>query len=57
MQNLVRNQDNIDRGHEQGDQSRAIENAKTMFADKLPLEVVTKYSGLSLEQVSDLMEQ
>lgn len=33
----------------------AIENAKRMLDDKLPLEKVAEYSGLSLEDVNSLV--
>lgn len=41
-------------GLAEGQQQKALENARTMIADKLPLDKVALYSGLSLEEVKTL---
>ena len=41
-------------GISEGQQQKALENARTMIADKLPLDKVALYSGLSLEEVKTL---
>ncbi len=44
----------FDDGKKAGLEEGAINNAKTMILDKLPLEKVSKYSGLSIEEVKKL---
>ena len=44
----------LEEGRAKGQQQKALENARTMIADKLPLDKVALYSGLSLEEVKTL---
>lgn len=44
-------------GLQQGEQKKAIENAKTMLSDELPPEKVSLYSGLPLGQVFELQKK
>ena len=44
----------LSEGRTEGQQQKALENARTMIADKLPLDKVALYSGLSLEEVKTL---
>ena len=44
----------LEQGIEQGKEQNAIETARRMLADKMPVETVAKYSGLSIEQVKAL---
>lgn len=43
-------------GLKEGEQNKAVENAKTMLADKVSPEKVSQYSGLPLEQVLELQK-
>lgn len=40
----------------EGETKRAIENAKKMIADNLPIEKIAEYSGLPLAKVKELAE-
>ncbi len=42
------------RAEKRGEAKTRIENAKKMIADKLPLDEVAYYSGLSLSKVKEL---
>lgn len=42
------------RAEKRGEAKTRIENAKKMIADKLPLDEVAYYSGLSLSEVKEL---
>ena len=44
----------IEQGIEQGAEQKAIETAKNMLCDKLSVESVSKYTGLSLETIDKL---
>ena len=41
-------------GREEGERTRAIQNALQMIADKMPVELIAKYSGLSIEEIENL---
>ncbi len=41
-------------GEEKGAHQKAIENARRMLRDQLPLELIAEYSGLSVEEVNKL---
>ena len=43
-------------GRIEGQQQKAIENAKTMLADNLSLTKVSQYSGLPIEKVLELQK-
>lgn len=49
-------QKGIEKGVLQGEQKKAIENAKTMLTDNLSPEKVALYSGLPLEKVLELQK-
>ena len=44
----------LEEGRAEGQQQKAIENAKTMLGDKMSVDKVALYSGLSLEEVKTL---
>jgi predicted transposase/invertase (TIGR01784 family) len=44
----------MEKGMEKGMEQKAIETARGMKADKLPLEVIAKYTGLSIEQIKSI---
>lgn len=41
-------------GREEGARRTAIENAKNMLRDKMPVGLIAKYSGISIEQVKSI---
>ena len=43
------------RGLEQGERKKAVEIARKMLGDKMPIEKVAEYSGLSLEEIQKLI--
>ncbi len=47
----------ISQGISQGAKQKAIETAKKMLCDKLSVETVSKYTGLSLETIEQLTKQ
>lgn len=46
----------LKKGREEGEQSRAIQNAKHMLADNMPIDLVAKYSGLSVEEINIIQQ-
>jgi predicted transposase/invertase (TIGR01784 family) len=44
----------IEKGIEKGIMKDKIETALIMLKDKMPIEVVSKYTGLSIEQIIQL---
>ena len=42
------------KGREEGHEAQQIETARRMLEDKMPIDVVVKYSGLTEEQVKQL---
>ena len=44
----------ISQGFSQGSQQKAIETAKSMLKDKLDIEAIIKYTGLSIEEIKSL---
>ena len=61
MQSLLRDQDTlergIERGIEQGESKKVIEMAKSLLKDQLPLEFISKHTGLSLGEIEQLDEE
>lgn len=45
----------IEQGIEQGINNRNIEIAKNMFKDKIDIEVISKYTGLSIEKLEQIL--
>ena len=43
-----------DKGHAEGLTQRNLEIARSMKADKLPIETIIKYTGLSAEEIDAL---
>lgn len=43
------------RGLEQGERKKAVEIARKMLGDKMPIEKMAEYSGLSLEEIQKLI--
>ena len=44
----------LKQGLEQGVKQTKIETAKSMFKDKMPVETISKYTGLSIEEINKL---
>ena len=47
----------IEQGFEQGAEQKAIETAKKLLIDNLPIEQIAKYTDLPLEKVNQLKQQ
>ena len=45
----------VSKGIQQGEHLKAIETAKNMLKDKLDIETIIKYTGLSLEAINNLV--
>jgi hypothetical protein len=41
-------------GHAKGSLDKALESARSMKADKMPVELIAKYTGLDMETVTQL---
>lgn len=41
-------------GREEGRNEKAVESARNMLKDNLPIEKISQYTGLSLEKIEDL---
>lgn len=50
-------QEGLREGKQEGKREHAVEMARKMLADKLPIEKIAEYSGLSLEEVHKLEGQ
>ena len=44
----------IEQGRAEGEKQKAIETARKMLADGVPVDVVSKYTGLSPEEIDGL---
>ena len=44
----------IEQGKVEGKKEHAVETAKTLLADKMPDELIVKYSGLTMEELAEL---
>jgi len=44
----------IEKGRAEGEKNKAIESARIMKADKLPIEIISKYTGLTAEEIKVL---
>jgi predicted transposase/invertase (TIGR01784 family) len=49
-------QEGMEVGKEQGKEEKAIETAKNMLEDDLPIETIAKYTGLTENEINDLMK-
>ena len=47
-------QQGIEQGLEQGAYQKALETARAMYLDKIPIETISKYTNLPLDVVQDL---
>ena len=45
----------LEKGLAEGEHKKAIETARKMLTDGLPVEVVTKYTGLSVDEIKLLI--
>ena len=50
-------EEGLSKGISQGAEQKAVETAKNMLCDKLSVESVSKYTGLTLEEVEKLAKQ
>ena len=46
----------LERGLEQGAHQKALETAKAMYLDKVPVETISKYTNLPLDVVQNLIQ-
>ena len=46
----------MDKGREEGAHDKAVETARKMLEDNVPLATVIKYTGLSEKEVSELKQ-
>ena len=46
----------LEQGLERGAYKKAVETAKAMFLDKIPVETISKYTSLPLETVLELVQ-
>ena len=44
--------DGISQGISQGEHQKAIETAKNLLAEKIPIEIIVRTTGLSVEEVN-----
>jgi predicted transposase YdaD len=44
----------VKEGHAKGSFDKALESARSMKADKMPVELIAKYTGLDMETVNNL---
>ena len=59
-QNSIRELGEIEgmkKGMEKGSQQAKIEMVKKMYEDNMPLELIVKYSGLSIEEIKSIMDE
>ena len=47
----------VNKGLQQGEYQKAIETAKSMLKDKLDIEAIIKYTGLSIEEIKNLTKE
>ena len=45
-----------DKGKEEGLKEKSIEIAKNMLKDNVDINIISKYSGLSIDEIKDLKE-
>ena len=51
----VQREEAFEKGISQGEHRKAIETAKNMLKDKLDIETIIKYTGLSIEAINNLV--
>ena len=51
----VQREEAFEKGVSQGERQKAIETAKNMLKDKLDIETIIKYTGLSVEVINNLV--
>ena len=51
----VQREEAFEKGISQGEHQKAIETAKNMLKDKLDIETIIKYTGLSIEVINNLV--
>lgn len=49
-------EEGLQQGHEQGAYQKALETAKAMCLDKVPVETISKYTNLPLDVVQNLIQ-
>jgi len=54
MQSLLRDQDTLERGIEQGASEKEIEIAKNGLENNVPIETISVMTGLSIEEIKKL---
>ena len=51
----VQREEAFEKGVSQGERQKAIETAKNILKDKLDIETIIKYTGLSIEAINNLV--
>ena len=49
-------EEGLEQGREQGAYQKALETAKAMYLDKVPIETISKYTNLPLDVVQELAQ-
>jgi len=57
MQSLLRDQDNIDHGFEQGLEQKTIETVKNGLTNNVPLDMIMVMSGLSKKEIEEIRQK
>ena len=48
-------QQGIEQGRDQGAHQKALETARAMYLDKIPIETISKYTNLPLDMIQNLL--
>ena len=48
-------QQGIEQGRDQGAYEKALETARAMYLDKIPIETISKYTNLPLDVIQNLL--
>ena len=48
-------QQGIEQGRDQGAHQKALETARAMYLDKIPIETISKYTNLPLDVIQNLL--
>ncbi|MBR5581392.1 MAG: hypothetical protein IKW26_08865 [Treponema sp.] len=48
-------QQGLEQGRDQGAYEKALETARTMYLDKVPIETISKYTNLPLDVIQNLL--
>ena len=48
-------EDGLQQGRDQGAHQKALETARAMYLDKIPIETISKYTNLPLDVIQNLL--